>query len=169
MKNIGKRIQTEREKKKLTVEKLAKKLKVEPEDVLSWEKGESEPDNTQVKRMSDIFFVPTDYLLFGVAQGSGIHAMFPSKVKPQPAGAAAILAFVSAMILFIGVGGLVILFVLTGSRLVTAGNYGFWEYFMLSDTYISAIGFGIIAAVGAVIGIVSLVLHRKKKKGGNKK
>lgn len=153
----------------MTVEKLAKKLKVEPAVVLSWEKGESEPDNGQVKRMADIFFVPTDYLLFGVAQGSGIHAMFPSKVKPEPAGAAAILAFISAMILFVGLGGLVILFVLTGSRLVTAGNYGFWEYFMLSDTYISAIGFGIISAVGVVIGIISLILYRKKKKSGDKK
>lgn len=167
MKNIGKRIQTEREKKRYSIEKLAKKMKVEPQLIVNWENGVSEPDNAQVKRLSDIFFVPTDYLLFGVAQGSGVHTMFPSKAKPEPAGAGAILAFVAAMILFVGLGGVVIMFVLTGSRMVTAGDVTFWEFFMLSGAVDSAIGFIVITVVGAVIGLISLYLI--KRKGGKKK
>ncbi|MBQ7836697.1 MAG: helix-turn-helix transcriptional regulator [Clostridia bacterium] len=167
MKNIGKRIKTEREKKKFTVEKLAKKMKVEPQVILDWESGESEPDNKSVKRLSDIFFVPTDYLLFGVAQGSGVHTMFPSNAKPQKASAASLLAFTSAMILFVGIGGIIIMFVLTGARLVTAGDFTFWEYFMLSGAVDSAVGFLIVTVVGAVIGLVSIGLM--KKKGGKKK
>ena len=168
MKNIGKRIKTEREKKKLSVEKLAKKMKVEPQVILDWEDGVSEPDTKSVKRLSDIFFVPTDYLLFGVAQGSGVHTMFPSSGKPEKASAAALLAFAAAMILFIGIGGIIIMFVLTGARLVTAGDFTFWEYFLLSGAVDSAIGFVVITVVGAAVGLISIALMKKKKKGGKK-
>lgn len=168
MKNIGKRIKTEREKKKLSVEKLAKKMKVEPQVILDWEGGVSEPDTKSVKRLSDIFFVPTDYLLFGVAQGSGVHTMFPSNGKPEKASAAALLAFAAAMILFIGIGGIIIMFVLTGARLVTAGDFTFWEYFLLSGAADSAIGFVVITVVGAAVGLISIALMKKKKKGGKK-
>lgn len=168
MKNIGKRIKTEREKKKLSVEKLAKKMKVEPQVILDWEGGVSEPEKASVKRLSDIFFVPTDYLLFGVAQGSGVHTMFPSSGKPEKASAAALLAFAAAMILFIGIGGIIIMFVLTGARLVTAGDFTFWEYFLLSGAADSAIGFVVITVVGAAVGLISIALMKKKKKGGKK-
>ena len=167
MKNIGKRIKTEREKKKLSVEKLAKKMKVEPQVILDWENGESEPDTKSVKKLSDIFFVPTDYLLFGVAQGSGVHTMFPSNAKPEKASAASLLSFAAAMVLFVGIGGLIMMFVLTGAKLVTAGDFTFWEYFMLSGAADSAIGFVVITVAGAVIGLISIGLI--KKKGGKKK
>ncbi len=164
MNDIGKRIKHAREKKKLTVEKIAKKMKIEPKLLLDWESGESEPDTKSANKLANILSVSGDYLLFGIDNASGVHTMFPTEGKPQPAGMDAILAFVSAMLLFVGIGGLILLFVITGSRLVTAGNLGFWEYFILSGTVYSAIGFVIIAVIGAAAGLVSIALMNKNKK-----
>ena len=69
---------------------------------------------------------------------------------------------------FIGIGGIIIMFVLTGARLVTAGDFTFWEYFLLSGAADSAIGFVVITVVGAAVGLISIALMKKKKKGGKK-
>lgn len=169
MNKIGNRIKDAREKKKLSVEKVAKKLKIEPQLLCDWESGKSEPDTKTAGKLADILSVSSDYILFGVDNASGIHTMFPSKVGPQPAGADAILAFVSAMLLFMGVGGMVMLFVMTGSRLVTAGDVTFWEFFILSGSIYSAIAFVAIVVAGAVIGLISLYMMNKKKKNNKGK
>ncbi len=169
MNNIGKRIKEAREKKKLSPEKVAKKMKIELSLYLSWESGENEPDTKSAGRLANILSVTSDYLLFGIDNATALHTMFPSKAKPEPAGAGAILAMVSAMTLFVGIGGFILLFVMTGSRLVTAGDVSFWEFFVLSGSVNSAVAFIAISVAGAVLGIVSLILIANKKKSKGKK
>ena len=168
MNKIGERIKKAREAKKLSLEKVAKKLKIEQKLLEDWESGALEPDTKSANKLSNIFGVSSDYLIFGVDNASGIHTMFPSKGKPQPAGADAILSLVSALLLFIGIGGLIMLIVMTGSRLVTA-DAGFWEFFFLSGTVYSALGFIIIAVIGAVAGLIALMISAKKKGKGKRK
>ena len=169
MNKIGNRIKSARENRKLSVEKVAKKMKIEPSLLEDWESGRNEPDTKSARKLSDILGVSSDYIIFGVDNASGIHTMFPSKTGPQPAGADAILAFVSAMLLFIGIGGAIMLFVMTGSRLVTAGDVTFWEFFILSGSIYSGIAFVVITVIGAAIGLISLSMMNKKKKNNKGK
>ena len=168
MHNMGKRIKSAREQKKLSVEKVAKKMKTDPQVLLDWESGASQPDADTAGKLANILGTTGKYLLFGVDTASGMHTMFPSKAGPQPAGKDAILALVSAMLLFIGFGGLIMLIVMTGSRLVTAGNLSFWEFFILSGSIYSAIAFIVIAVIGAAVGLVSLSMMKKNNKKNNK-
>lgn len=169
MNKMGERIKGAREAKGLSLEKVAKRMKIEPELVLSWESGESEPDTKSARKLADILSVTSDYLLFGVDNASAIHTMFPSKGRPQPAGAESILTLVSALLLFVGIGGLVMLIVMTGSRLVTAADVGFWEFFFLSGSIYSALAFIGISVLGAAAGIAALVVISKKKGKGKRR
>ncbi len=169
MNNMGKRIKETREKKNLSVEKVAKRMKIEPQQLLDWESGTIQPDAESAGKLANILGVSSKYILFGMDNASGIHTMFPSRVGPQPAGKDAILALVSALLLFMGVGGLVMLIVMTGSRLVTAGELSFWEFFILSGSIYSAVAFIVIAVIGAVVGLISLAMMRNKKKNSKGK
>ena len=168
MNKINERIKKSREAKGLSLEKVAKKMKIEQKLLEDWESGASEPDTKSARKLADILSVTSDYLLFGVDTASAIHTMFPTKGKPQPAGAESILTLVSALLLFMGLGGFVMLIVMTGSRLVTA-DMGFWEFFILSGSIYSALAFIAIAVIGAAVGIAALVVISKKKGKGKKK
>ena len=72
------------------------------------------------------------------------------------------------MLLFIGLGGLIMLIVMTGSRLVTS-DAGFWEFFILSGSIYSALAFIAIAVIGAIVGLVALAIISKKKGKGKRK
>lgn len=168
MNKINERIKKSREAKGLSLEKVAKKMKIEQKLLEDWESGALEPDTKSANKLANILSVSSDYLLFGIDNASGIHTMFPSKGKPQPAGAESILTLVSALLLFIGLGGLVMLIVMTGSRLVTA-DMGFWEFFILSGSVYSALAFVAIAVIGAAVGIAALVIISKKKRKGKRK
>ncbi len=169
MNKIGERIKEAREKKNLSLEKVAKRMKIEPKLLSDWESGELEPDTKSARKLADILSVSSDYLLFGIDNASGIHTMFPSKGKPQPAGAESILTLVSALLLFMGIGGFVMLVVMTGSRLVSFGDVGFWEFFFLSGSVYSAVAFIVIAILGAVAGLAALHVIAKKKGKGKRK
>jgi len=168
MNKIGQRIKSAREAKNLSLEKVAKRMKIEQKLLEDWESGALEPDTKSANKLSDILGVSSDYLLFGIDNASGIHTMFPSKGKPQPAAAESILTLVSALLLFVGLGGLVMLIVMTGSRLVTV-DMGFWEFFILSGSVYSALAFIAIAVIGAIVGVCALVIISKKKKGKGKR
>lgn len=164
MNNVGTRIKTKREEKKLSIEKIAKKMKTDPATVSAWESGEAEIDTKSANRLASILSVTTDYLLFGIDSAGGLHTMFPSNTKPEPAGKGAILAFISAMLMFIGLGGIIMLIVMTAARMDLAGHTGFFQFFILTGTVYSAGAFLGIAVIGAVIGIISIFLIKNKNK-----
>ncbi len=168
MNKIHERIKKSREAKGISIEKLAKRMKIEEKLLEDWESGALEPDNKSANKLADILNVSSDYLLFGVDNASGIHTMFPTKGKPQPAGAESILTLVSALLLFIGLGGLIMLIVMTGSRLVMS-DAGFWEFFILSGSIYSALAFIAIAVLGAAAGIAAVVIISKKKGKGKRR
>ncbi|MBQ8474820.1 MAG: helix-turn-helix domain-containing protein [Clostridia bacterium] len=174
MNSIGKRIKDAREQKKMSVEKLAKKMKTDPKLISDWESGALEPDTKSANRLASILSVTTDYILFGIDSAGGLHTMFPTNAKPEPASKSSILAFISAMLLFIGIGGLIMLFIVTATRMDIAGNTGFFGFFILTGTIYSALAFIGIALVGVIIGIISFILMKKEKKAkknskGNRK
>ncbi|MBR6649934.1 MAG: helix-turn-helix domain-containing protein [Clostridia bacterium] len=168
MNKINERIKNSREAKGLSLEKVAKKMKIEQKLLEDWESGELEPDAKSANKLANILGVTGDYLLFGVDTASAMHTMFPSKGKPQPAGIESILTLISALLLFMGIGGFVMLVVMTGSRLVTS-DMGFWEFFILSGSVYSAIAFIAIALAGAAVGLAAVVIIYKKKGKGKRK
>lgn len=62
-KKVGQKISKLRKKKEWTQGKLADYLKVSPQAVSSWERGDSLPDVSNVLELSKIFDVTTDYIL----------------------------------------------------------------------------------------------------------
>ena len=61
--SLGERIKTQREKKSISQERLAKQMNVTPDEISDWETGESLPDVENAVRLSDIFNISLDYLL----------------------------------------------------------------------------------------------------------
>ncbi|MBQ3256314.1 MAG: helix-turn-helix domain-containing protein [Oscillospiraceae bacterium] len=71
-KRIGKRIESLRKKCGMTQQALSQKLDVTDKAISKWENGIGYPDITFLPKLSSIFGVTVDYLLFGPKQGIAI-------------------------------------------------------------------------------------------------
>ena len=71
-KNVGKTIATLRKKSGMTQQTLAQKLGVTDKAVSKWESGQGYPDITVFPKLSSLFGVTADYLLFGNKRGIAI-------------------------------------------------------------------------------------------------
>ncbi len=69
---IGKRIENLRKKSGMTQQMLAQKLNVTDKAISKWENGIGYPDITFLPKLSTLFGVTVDYLIFGKKQGIAI-------------------------------------------------------------------------------------------------
>ena len=168
MSTTGERIKELREKKKLTAEKLAKKLKVTPETVTSWEKGECEPDNKACRDLAIFLSSTPGYIQFGFDNSAQIRTMFPNKTPTAKVEKGPILLMASAMLLFVGIAGIILLLVLTAASADAAGITSYWLYLEEKGFIPSVIVFGATAIVGIILTAVSLAMIIKNKKKAGK-
>ena len=64
-KKIGNQIANERTKKNWSAKELANRLGVSRNTIVNWEKGESEPKASELKKLSKLFSVSYEYLIDG--------------------------------------------------------------------------------------------------------
>ena len=62
---LGSRLKNIRESKNLSIGKVAEILELSPEDINSWESGESEPTVDETIKLGEIYNVSLDYLILG--------------------------------------------------------------------------------------------------------
>jgi hypothetical protein len=81
------RLKELRESKHLTQADLGKLLKIAPSTIGMYEQGRREPDSAILKKISKLFNVSTDYLLYN-DEGMSVHESFApygkSKKLPKP-------------------------------------------------------------------------------------
>jgi len=65
MNNIGKTIKKLREEKNITQEQLAEKLNVTRQAVSNWENGKTQPDIDTLTKISEIFEIPIEEIIYG--------------------------------------------------------------------------------------------------------
>lgn len=148
------RLANAREKAGLSVQEIAERLEVSPEEYTEWEAGNGEPDTETVRRAAEILHVTGNYLLFGLAREGMVGAMFPNKAQQAvlPVWYGCMMA--GAALLFCGGAGM-LLMLFTG-RTVEAGGA------LLS--YLPFQVFLGICVVGVALCITALILRSKNKK-----
>ena len=164
MTTVGERIKELREKKKLSVERLAKKLKVTPETVTAWESGELQPDNKQAKDLAIFLSSTAGYIQFGVDNAAQVRTMFPNKTEPEKVPLSSILFMVAAMFGFVGAAGIVMLLVLTATSMDAIGISNYWLYFEDRGFVPTVIVFGSSVAIGLIISVIAFIRRKKDKK-----
>lgn len=60
---ISKKIASLRKEKKLSIEELSQKLNIEENIIIKWEKGDLDPEISDLIKLSEFFDVSTDYLI----------------------------------------------------------------------------------------------------------
>lgn len=168
MSTTGERIKELREKKKLSHEKLAKKLRVTPETVRAWESGELEPDNKASRDLAIFLSSTPGYIQFGFDNSAQIRTMFPNKTPTAKVEKGPILLMASAMLLFVGLAGIILLLVLIAASADATGITSYWLYLEERGFIPSFIVFGAVSAVGIILTVISLVMIIKNKKKAGK-
>lgn len=65
-KEMGQRLKKLRERKGISIEKLAEEMMVSPNAIYKWHRGDSAPDIQNIATLSSIYNVSTDYILLGI-------------------------------------------------------------------------------------------------------
>lgn len=164
MTTLGERIKALREKKGLTPERLAKKLKVSVETLTAWESGDAQPDNKQAKDLAIFLSSTPGYIQFGVDNAAQVRTMFPNKTEPEKVALSSILFMVAAMLFFVGAAGIIMLLVLTATSMDALSLTSYWLYFEDRGFIPTIIVFGGIVAAGIIVGIIALIRRKKDKK-----
>lgn len=164
MTTVGERIRELREKKGLSPERLAKKLKVSAETLASWESGELQPDNKQAKDLAIFLSSTPGYIQFGVDNAAQVRTMFPNRTEPEKAALSSILFMVAAMLFFVGFAGIIMLLVLTAAGMDAMSLSSYWLYFEDRGFIPTVIVFGGVILAGILVGIAALLRRKKDKK-----
>ncbi len=164
MTTVGERIKALREKKGLSCEKLAKKLKTTPETVMAWESGEAQPDNKAAKDLAIFLSSSAEYIQFGRDTSMQLKTMFPNKTEPEKVALSSILFMIAAMLMFVGLAGIILLLVVNASSVDARGISGYWAYFFNNGFAASCIAFLVFIASGVLVGIAGLLRRKKDKK-----
>ncbi len=164
MTTVGERIKELREKKGLSPERLAKKLKITPETLAAWESGEGQPDNKQAKDLAVFLSSTAGYIQFGFDNAAQVRTMFPNKTQPEKVALSSILFMVAAMLAFVGGAGIIMLLVLTATSMDAAGLTSFWLYFEDRGFFSSVIVFGVIILAGGLVAVAALLRRKKDRK-----
>lgn len=99
------RIKQARLRKKLTEEKIAQKLEIEPELYLRWEAGDCEPDTEHLLSLAKLLGTSANYLLYG-SDGRGVETMFPKDAAPAATPLSDWRFLIGALLMFAGGAGL---------------------------------------------------------------
>lgn len=109
--NFGDKLIEQRKSKKLSQEQLADKMGVSRQAVSRWEAGNALPDVTNLKKISELFEVSTDYLLNdSLVLGSDPNAANDEEKKKVKVGK---LCRISLFLTLFGVIGICLLFILS--------------------------------------------------------
>jgi len=151
---LAARLADAREKAGLSVQEMAERLEVSPEEYTEWEAGNGEPDTETVRRAAEILHVTGNYLLFGPTREGMVGAMFPNKAQQAvlPVWYGCMMA--GAALLFCGGAG-ILLMLFTGGTVKASGA-------LLS--YLPFQVFLSICVVGVILCITALILRSKNKK-----
>ena len=164
MTTLGERITALREKKGLSAERLAKKLKVSVETLTAWEKDEEQPNNKQAKDLAVFLSSTPGYIQFGVDNAAQVRTMFPNKTEPEKVALSSILFMIAAMLFFVGFAGIIMLLVLTATSMDALSLTSYWLYFEDRGFIPTIIVFASIVAAGIIVGIIALIRRKKDKK-----
>lgn len=165
MTTVGERIKELREKKGLSHEKLAKKLKVDAQTLIAWENGEAQPDNKAARDLAIFLSSTAEYIQFGRDTYMQLKTMFPNKTEPEKVALSSILFMIAAMLAFVGAAGIILLLVVNASSMDAQGLSGYWAYFEDRGFIPSVIAFLAFIFAGALVAVAGLLRRKKDKKG----
>ncbi len=151
---LADRLRGAREEAGFSAQELAQRLEVSLETYAAWEAGTQSPDTDAVRRAASVLHVTGNYLLFGLSREGMVGAMFPNKAQPAVLPGWYGCRMAGAALLFCGGAGMLLMTFLDRGR-KSAGAILSYLPFQI---------FLAICGIGAILCIVSSVLHSRDKK-----
>lgn len=155
---VSDRIKSAREKASLSIQAAADKLNISVEALAKYEDATEEPDTETLIKMSELYKVSVEEMRYGREAKMSIQTMFPKNVEPATSYLADWKFFVGAILMFIGLAGILILVM----RAIGAG------YTQIEDVFdyaaFSLIAFAATTLAGLLLCILTATINKKKKR-----